>query len=355
MKGYLRQANKDDMDLLFEWANEESVRRNSFSMRTISYEEHQRWFTQILAKTDCKQYIYILEGEAIGQVRLQTDGDTAEISYSICSAKRCRGYEKIMLQLLYKQAKEDFPKVKFLIAKVKPDNIASKKVFMDLGYTEQDGVFQIKLDMKEATLNDIKIAGSGVLFLTNNVITISLFDWLRGQCEVYLYSEYLHIDQLKEWKPSLIVSYNYKYLIEKDIIDYMKENIINLHISYLPWNRGSDPNIWSFIDDTPKGVTIHQISTRLDAGKILYQKECHFETEQETFETSYWKLNQLIIELFKEKWEDIWTKKYILFEQKGIGSYHKRRDLERIKEKVPFEWNDNISDFLVRYNAFYKK
>ena len=92
MKGYLRQANKDDMDLLFEWANEESVRRNSFSMRTISYEEHQRWFTQILAKTDCKQYIYILEGEAIGQVRLQTDGDTAEISYSICSAKRCRGY-----------------------------------------------------------------------------------------------------------------------------------------------------------------------------------------------------------------------------------------------------------------------
>ncbi len=30
-----------------------------------------------------------------------------------------------------------------------------------------------------------------------------------------------------------------------------KKSIINLHISYLPWNKGAYPNVWSFIDETP--------------------------------------------------------------------------------------------------------
>lgn len=178
---------------------------------------------------------------------------------------------------------------------------------------------------------------------------MQLFDWILDKCTAHLYSECIQTNQLKELKPDLIVSYNYKYLIKEDIIDYMQGNVINLHISYLPWNRGSDPNVWSFIDNTPKGVTIHQISSGLDKGKILYQKECFFEPTEETFETTYHKLNQEIVQLFKEKWEEIQSRSYVLFEQKGKGSYHRRKDLDKLREKIPFEWSENISDFLARY------
>ena len=41
--GYLRLAEMEDMDLLFTWANEEMVRKNSFSTRKITYEEHVIW------------------------------------------------------------------------------------------------------------------------------------------------------------------------------------------------------------------------------------------------------------------------------------------------------------------------
>ena len=145
MKGYLRKADKNDMDLLFQWANDRTVRNNSFSTKQIQYEEHKQWYQNLLNRTDCIQYIYMQELEAIGQVRLTINGSVAEISYSICEEKRCMGYGKTILRLLYKQVKEDFPQIKKLIAKVKPENTASRKVFTEVGYRECDNVFEIEV------------------------------------------------------------------------------------------------------------------------------------------------------------------------------------------------------------------
>ena len=55
------------------------------------------------------------------------------------------------------------------------------------------------------------------------------------------------------------------------------KKIINLHIGYLPYNRGAHPNFWSFMDNTPTGVTIHEIDKNIDTGKIIYQKIVDFE------------------------------------------------------------------------------
>lgn len=206
------------------------------------------------------------------------------------------------------------------------------------------------VDIKRGTPMKFEIIGKAqVLFLTNNPNAYVLYDWLKEKCQVSVYNEKLSLTKIKQINPKLIISYNYKYRIDNEVIEYMQGNIINLHISYLPWNRGADPNIWSFIDETPKGVTIHQISPELDKGKILYQKECFFEPEHETFETTYEKLNHTMIELFQEKWEEIWNKNYQLMEQIGEGSYHRHQELDKIQEQIPFQWSDNIADFLRRY------
>ena len=55
-----------------------------------------------------------------------------------------------------------------------------------------------------------------------------------------------------------------------------KNNIINLHISYLPYNRGAHPNFWSFVENTPSGVSIHQVDSGIDTGKIVIQKQINF-------------------------------------------------------------------------------
>lgn len=188
-----------------------------------------------------------------------------------------------------------------------------------------------------------------LLFLTNNDNALKLSDYLERCHKVYIYRERLTLSEVEALKPDFIISYNYNYIICEDVIAYMEGRIVNIHISYLPWNRGFSPNIWSFIDNTPKGVTIHQISAGLDQGKILYQKECFFDPAEQTFSSTYKTLNDMAVQLFIEHWEDIWNHNYILEEQAEGGSYHTKKDLERLMKLCPLSWDDNIADFLKRY------
>lgn len=145
MSTYLRRATKEDCDLLFEWVNDTEVRKSAFSTNKISYEEHQKWFFNLLKDDNRVQYIYIYNDEAVGQIRIDIDADIAEIDYSICASKRGMGHGKNMLQLLYNQIRVDFPNVKRLMGKVKSENIASQRTFLDVGYEEKYKAFEISV------------------------------------------------------------------------------------------------------------------------------------------------------------------------------------------------------------------
>ena len=100
-----------------------------------------------------------------------------------------------------------------------------------------------------------------ILFLTNNKNALPMYEWMlqKGQT-VHLSSDEITIRQIEFMRPEIIISYNYSYIIKQDIISFMNGRIINLHISYLPWNKGSNPSFWSFMDETPKGVTITELT-----------------------------------------------------------------------------------------------
>ena len=51
-------------------------------------------------------------------------------------------------------------------------------------------------------------------------------------------------------------------------------------MSYLPYNRGAHPNFWSFVNNTVKGVTIHEIDQGIDTGKIILQKSIKFDLKK---------------------------------------------------------------------------
>ena len=92
-----------------------------------------------------------------------------------------------------------------------------------------------------------------ILLLGNNY----LLDILKNKHDVTHLENIIKLENITDF--DFIVSYGYRYIIKKNIIDYFHKRIINLHISYLPYNRGADPNLWSILEDTPSGVTIHYI------------------------------------------------------------------------------------------------
>ena len=154
----------------------------------------------------------------------------------------------------------------------------------------------------------------------------------EGGCDVMDLERKFDKSLVVSEKIDFIVSFRYRHIIRKDIIDYMKDRIINLHISLLPWNRGSDPNLWSFLEDTPKGVTIHHLDEGVDTGDIIAQKHIYFDAEIDTLATSYQTLNRQIVELFSLQWLLIMRGGSRRYKQNEKGSFH------RMKDKVAFEY-----------------
>ena len=74
-------------------------------------------------------------------------------------------------------------------------------------------------------------------------------------------------------KPDLFVVISYK-ILPKDIFSLPRLGSINLHPSLLPKYRGASPIQYSiFNGDKLTGVTIFKLSSGIDSGKILFQKE----------------------------------------------------------------------------------
>lgn len=193
-----------------------------------------------------------------------------------------------------------------------------------------------------------------ILFLSNNEISTTLIDWLKKQNEdVTVHSDRLSFDLVKKLMPDIIISYNYRFIIKDDIIDLLKNKIINLHISLLPWNRSAHPNLWSILENTPKGVTIHLIDVGLDTGDILLQKEVFIDETQETLRSSYNILHMEIQSIFMSNWDEMKNFRIEPVSQKGEGSIHYVKDFNKIQFLLGDEgWDIPILKMKRLYNEW---
>ena len=147
----------------------------------------------------------------------------------------------------------------------------------------------------------------------------------------------------------LIISFGYRKIIKNNILAKIKKPIINLHMSYLPYNRGSHPNFWSFMDKTPKGVTIHEISNGIDAGDIIFQRQYEFNISSEkfsTFKKTYIFLFKALENLFIENFEKIINYSYSRKKQGNSYTIHRAIDLP----KDLTNWDTNIQEYLKKNN-----
>lgn len=146
----LRYASIEDLDLVYEWANDELVRAQSFSSAKISHSEHQAWFSSVLADSNTQLWIYCVNGVPAGQIRCKvTDSQEAIISYSIAAAFRGQGHGSRMIKMLPDVVRKRFPDAVRLLAMVKPQNTASNRIFLSNGYLEEYTCYALPLQESE--------------------------------------------------------------------------------------------------------------------------------------------------------------------------------------------------------------
>ena len=194
------------------------------------------------------------------------------------------------------------------------------------------------------SINQIDSPKKRILFLGYDQTQTTLIDALiASKCAVDHTAD--KIDAIKSY--DCVISYGYKHILKQSIIDGFECPVFNLHISYLPYNRGAHPNFWSFYDNTPSGVTIHLIDRGIDTGPIVKQKYVNFKESDDTFVKTYSVLiknmEDLFLEFLPSLLSDTWTTK----PQRGEGTIHYVKDLPSNFAG----WNANISDEIERLDS----
>ena len=103
--------------------------------------------------------------------------------------------------------------------------------------------------------------------------------------------------------------------------------------------------MWSFIEGTPKGVSIHYIDAKIDTGEILAQEEVPYEPA-DTLRTSYARLSDRIEKLFMGIWPDIRSGQATTYPQPSGGNFHLARDKAAVEHLLHSGWDTPVADLI---------
>lgn len=125
----------------------------------------------------------------------------------------------------------------------------------------------------------------------------------------------------------LVISFGLREIISARDIKHCRTPILNIHISYLPYNRGAHPNFWSWYDETPVGVSIHRIDSGLDTGPIVLQRLINIDDSKTTFRQSHQTLIAAAEALFLDNLDPLIKGGWEERPQQGGGTYHRKSEL----------------------------
>jgi methionyl-tRNA formyltransferase len=155
------------------------------------------------------------------------------------------------------------------------------KIFID-GY----GVVAHTITRK--ILENHKIPPSDIYINTYNTDENSSYvNFLRANRIRYTCASYKDVGfsaTIKEFSPEILMSLYGRRIVPLEIIRLARFGTFNLHPSLLPQYKGCFSGPWAIINqDSHVGITIHEISEDIDAGKILLQEEIPIANDETGF------------------------------------------------------------------------
>jgi methionyl-tRNA formyltransferase len=112
------------------------------------------------------------------------------------------------------------------------------------------------------------------------------------------------IEFLRGLRLDYIVSVHFPYILRRPVLDLARRGVLNLHPSYLPYNRGWHTPTWAILDGTPAGASLHFVDESLDTGDVVCRRQIDIDPA-DTAHTLYLKLKVLEVEVFKQGWREI--------------------------------------------------
>jgi len=192
-----------------------------------------------------------------------------------------------------------------------------------------------------------------LVFLGVNDAGMRVYDWLCDREEVFVHSlltTEAQLSVIENVQPEFVVSCGFSHLVPERILNVPERGCLNLHPAYLPYNRGANPNVWSMVDGTPPGVTLHYMDANIDTGDIIARRRV--ETDfADTGKDLHERLEDAQVDLFRDIWSDVVEGDYSVMEQSDdAGTFHRTDEFEDLCRLDPDE-KVRVRDLLDRLRA----
>lgn len=197
-----------------------------------------------------------------------------------------------------------------------------------------------------------------ILYYTNDTVVESeIQDFLSQNNDVTRITERPTTDNLKGLKFDILISDRARFIIPINVIEMFDGLICNLHPSFLPFNRGDQPLLWSAVEGTPYGVSIHQVSEKFDEGSIISQTRFNL-PEELTLHAAYMIVRTHMVDLFKTSWstglliESLRNNKSMIYNNVNNGTTKSRAQGRRAVSMLPNGWDTTIKYLKLNRNDF---
>ena len=119
MSIHFKRVQEKHCDLIFTWANDAEVRKNSFNPTTIAYDTHCKWFESQIASENNAFLLVMLQNNPVGQIRVEFEENIGIINYSVDKSYRKRGFGTLILKEIPSYLAQNHKNIVVLVGKVK--------------------------------------------------------------------------------------------------------------------------------------------------------------------------------------------------------------------------------------------
>ena len=158
-----------------------------------------------------------------------------------------------------------------------------------------------------------------------------------------------NIKALKALNLDYIIGVHFPYIIPNEVLSIPKIGFLNLHPSYLPYNKGWHTPSWAILEGTPYGATLHFMSKQLDEGDVIHQKRIEI-GPTDTANSLYAKVLKLEEKVFIEALPDLVSLKPNRTKQTHLGTSHTRKELKNM-QKIDENKNATYGEMIDRLRA----
>lgn len=161
--------------------------------------------------------------------------------------------------------------------------------------------------------------------------------------DVLIFSGPVSVDFLHSQEIWAIISDRNGHILTDDVLSVVEGRAFNSHPSLLPFQRGWQPVFFSIWDNTSVGVSIHQIDTGLDTGRLIYQSEVQVNAS-DRLDTLHFRCRLEILRGWAQTWPLVRADEIQPWEQTGPGNYHSRKEFETIFPLLKNGWKTTVQE-----------